>query len=159
MKMRMMGTAGLLVLMFPCGVWTQTVADRSTAANGQVVREIRDPHNGMRWLLERSIGNSGAPGRMVLLNDRESPEVCLSKSPNRQPDTKHEAQSPVIRTGDRLVIEDHSALVDARLEAISLSAAIQGAEFNARLTIGGTVVRAIAIAPGRAAFAAGAGER
>jgi flagella basal body P-ring formation protein FlgA len=59
----------------------------------------------------------------------------------------------VIRTGDALLVEEHTAVVDARLEAVALESAAKGARFKTRLEIGGKVVRAIAISPGRAGFA------
>jgi len=96
---------------------------------------------------------------MVLLKERaESANDPLANSGER-PKKNREAQAPMIRSGDKLVIEEHSALVEARLEAVSLGKAVQGAEFNARLAIGGKVVRAVAISPGRAAFATGAGAQ
>ena len=60
---------------------------------------------------------------------------------------------PMIRSGDALIVAEHTAVVDARLEATSLGPAVAGAEFPARLRIGGKVVRVIALAPGRAELA------
>jgi hypothetical protein len=60
---------------------------------------------------------------------------------------------PVIHAGDALIIEENSALVEARLEAVALGPAESGWAFNARLKIGGNVVRVVALGPGRAAFA------
>ena len=59
----------------------------------------------------------------------------------------------MIRTGDALLVEEHSAVVDTRLEAVALESATKGARFKARLKIGGKVVRAVAISPGRADLA------
>ena len=56
----------------------------------------------------------------------------------------------MIRAGERLVVEENSAVAVARLEAVALASAVIGSNFEARLTIGGMVVRAQAIAPGRA---------
>jgi hypothetical protein len=58
----------------------------------------------------------------------------------------------VIRTGDALIVEEHSPIIDARLQAVALGSAAPGDEFQARLTIGGKVVRVVAIAAGRAAL-------
>jgi hypothetical protein len=139
----------LLTFSPEVSVWAQAVParDQNIAAEARVFRTIRDPNNGMLWRLERALGNSARPGRMILLNDREKSQVNLPAG----------IQLPVIRSGDRLVIEESSALVEARLEAVALNAAAQGAEFNARLAIGGKVARAMALAPGRAAFATGEG--
>jgi hypothetical protein len=140
-----------MFLMFLCAAsaWTQDT---------KMIRIIRDPHNGMLWQLERGAhGNSGGPGRMVLLSDREASQVDLSRFPVGPAMTDQGTRRLVIRSGDRLVIEERSSLVDARLEAISLGAATQGAEFNARLLIGGKILRAVALGPGHAAFATGEG--
>jgi flagella basal body P-ring formation protein FlgA len=61
-------------------------------------------------------------------------------------------RGPVIFAGDRLVVEEHTARADAVLEARALSSAAPGAAFNARLTVGGRVVRAVALGPGHAAL-------
>jgi flagella basal body P-ring formation protein FlgA len=61
---------------------------------------------------------------------------------------------PVIRAGERLIVEESTAVVDARLEAVALGPAAIGSPLNVKLAIGGKVVRAVALAPGRAAFQA-----
>jgi hypothetical protein len=60
---------------------------------------------------------------------------------------------PMIRAGDHVRVEEHSAVVDARLEAVALGSASAGSVFNVRLAIGGKVMRAIADGPGRATLA------
>ena len=52
-----------------------------------------------------------------------------------------------------MVVEEHTAVVDARLEAVALGPAAIGSPFEVRLKIGGKVVRVVALAPGRAALA------
>jgi hypothetical protein len=150
----------LLLLMTLCAVfvWAQAAAtgDRNTAVDAQTIRIIRDPHNGIRWLLERAAGNPGGPARLILLDD---PEATSSDSSKILGASTQAARPNVIHAGDRLVIEERSALVEARLEAVSLGTAVPGAEFNARLAIGGKVVRAVALEPGLAAFAAAWGAR
>jgi flagella basal body P-ring formation protein FlgA len=59
----------------------------------------------------------------------------------------------IIRGGDRLVVEQNTAVIEARLEAVALGPARRGATFQARLKIGGKVVRVVALAPGRAELA------
>ncbi len=66
---------------------------------------------------------------------------------------------PVIRAGDRLIVEEHTAVVDAALEAVRLNPAALGSTFKVRLKIGGKVLRAVALGPGRAALAAERGVR
>jgi flagella basal body P-ring formation protein FlgA len=66
---------------------------------------------------------------------------------------------PVIRAGDRLVVEENTAVIEARLEAVALGPAALGSSFDVRLKLGGKVARAVALAPGRAAFQAHAEVR
>jgi hypothetical protein len=102
--------------------------------SGQVVRVIDDGANGDRWLLVRDATNSGGPGRMVRLASAAAGSMIR----------------PVIHAGDALVVEEHTAVVDARLEATALGSAVIGAVFQARLKIGGEAVRVVALGPGRA---------
>ena len=139
-------------------------------AGGEVVREIDDPHTGARWLLSRDSIHPGGPGRMVLaaeargraLNNvgngvgnavRSEARVGIQGDPAQYQPASAPAQ-PVIRSGDRVIVEENTAVVEARLEAVALNPAAIGSGLNVRLTIGGRVVRAVALAPGRAAFAA-----
>jgi hypothetical protein len=113
---------------------------------GEIVREIDDPHTGAHWMLMRDPDHPAGPGRLVLAagthNDLRSghPEV--------------EPLRPVIRAGDRLVVEENTAVVESRLEAVALGPAVIGSPLDVRLKIGGKVIRAVALGPGRAAFQA-----
>jgi hypothetical protein len=51
-----------------------------------------------------------------------------------------------------VVVEETSAVAEARLGAVALESATEGSSFNARLEIGGKVVRVLALGPGRAVF-------
>jgi hypothetical protein len=62
--------------------------------------------------------------------------------------------APVIRAGDLIVVEEHTEVVDAVLEAVALGPAAEHGTLHARLRIGGRVVQATAVAPGRAQLAA-----
>jgi hypothetical protein len=117
-----------------------------------------DPQTGHRWLLERQMSEPGGPGRLVLAG--------VSAGSNERPNAgsraavagkgaagKSAAEIPVIRAGDRLVVEESTPVAEARLEAIALSPASAGLPLRVRLKIGGKVVRAIALAPGRAKLA------
>ena len=117
---------------------------------GEVVREIDDPHTGDRWLLVRNDQVPGGPGRMVLVAAHRNPS---GGNAVRAVAERHEATLlSVIRAGDRLIVEEHTARVDAVLEARALTPAALGDAFDVRLTIGGNRVRAIAMGPGRAAL-------
>lgn len=110
-----------------------------SAANPAPVREIDDPNSGARWLLYPS--KDGGPGRLVLVAN-SGPRGTATAAPI--------LPQPVIRAGDRIVLEEHTAVVDARLEAVALGPAAPGASLRVRLAVGGRVIAAVALAPGRA---------
>jgi hypothetical protein len=111
-------------------------------------REIDDPHSGAVWLLFRDSEHAGGPGRLVLAAQQSHTRSGAAKG--RAPIAESQ---PVIRPGDALIVEEHTAMVDARLEAIALGSAERDAQFKARLKIGGKVVRVTALGPGRAMLA------
>ena len=112
-----------------------------------VIREIEDPYLGDRWLLVRDREHPEGPGRLVLAQER----VPAKRPGAHAPD--HLLASPIIHAGDRITLEEHTAHVDAVLEAVSLGPAIPGGIFRARLQVGGRVVRAIASRAGHALLA------
>ena len=113
-----------------------------------VFREIDDPHSGVRWLLLRDAKNPGGPGRMVRTG---SSSLSQSGQEKRKVGTETPLV-PVIRPGDKLIVEEHTATVEAHLEGVALGTARAGSPLEVRLRIGGKVVRAVALAPGRAAL-------
>lgn len=108
-------------------------ADRPAAT---ALREIDDPYLGTRWLLVKDAAHPGGPGRLVLV-PRGAAETV-------------EAATPIIHAGDRVLVEEHTAVVDSVLEAVALGPARAGGQFPARLKVGGRVLRVAAVAPGRA---------
>jgi hypothetical protein len=131
-------------------------------ATGEVVREIDDPHSGARWFLMRDPSHPGGPGRMALAvrpgvqalnNSRSNPRIG-TQNDLRHYRLRNAPAQPAIRAGDSLVVEENTAVVETRLEAVALNPAAIGSPLNVRLAIGGKVVRAVAVAPGRAAFEA-----
>ncbi|MGA2276850.1 MAG: hypothetical protein ABSG00_04535 [Terracidiphilus sp.] len=114
----------------------------------EVLRVIDDPHSGARWLLVRNELAPGGPGRLVLSDAPGWQTAGKQKHPASR--VANGSGGPVIRSGDRLIVEEHTAIVDASLEAQALAPAEAGAVLNVRLTIGGRVLRAVAIGPGRA---------
>jgi len=132
--------------------------------SGAVVRVIDDPSTGNYWLLERDPRHPGGPGRLVLV-----PRKAGADGPGRagedagSPDAAEAPVliqlTPVIRAGDPLIVEENTPVVEARLEGVALGPAVLGATFEARLRIGGKVVRAVALGAGRAAFADEIGAR
>ena len=151
----------LLTVLSATAAQAQSVAAQQMQT--QTMRVIRDPHTAMQWLLETDPARPGGPGRLVLLDkqkssQRESVDIVkgiveeIAKSGQK-------LSSAVIRSGDRLIVEENSDIVEARLEAVALNSAIEGAELRVRLAIGGKILQAIAIGPGRAVIGANAGRR
>jgi hypothetical protein len=128
---------------------------------GSVLREIDDPSTGARWLLVRDPAHPEGPGRMVLsaLSSVGEGSAAADSTRERMSIASGQARHFVIRAGDALLVEEHSAAVDAQLEAVALGPAVLGAEFRARLRIGGKVVRVSALGPGRATFVDEKGAR
>jgi hypothetical protein len=133
----------------------QNVADRVTQAPITAVREIDDPHTGARWLLLHDPSHPGGPGRLALTSDVQNVGPVRVKDREGFPNATVIAvpPRPVIRGGDRLIVEENTAVVEARLEAMALGPAARGSSLQARLQIGGRVVRVVALGPGRAALA------
>jgi hypothetical protein len=126
------------------------VIEPAAFARDELVREIDDPSTGARWLLLRDDANPVGPGRLVLIAGLEKGFFTGLPPETLEPDR---AARPLIQKGDALIVEEHSPIVDARLEAVALSSAIVGGEFQARLKIGGKLVRVVAMAAGRGALA------
>ena len=132
--------------------WTQDATTKTGTQAGadahvRILREIRDPHSGARWLVTADPDNPAGPGRVVLAGGAG----------------RAEAPVPVIHQGDRVVVEEHTAAADGSMEATALEPASAGSGFAVRLRVGGRVLRAVALAPGRAALVgsipAGKGRR
>ena len=127
--------------------------------SGKIYREIADPFTGARWLLLKDSNHPGGPGRLVLAPESGGmPSVSPTRGIETGPLLNAVALVPVIRSGDRLIIEEHSAVVDEQLGAVALGPAAKGSTFEVRLEIGGKVFHAVALGRGRAAFAPADGE-
>jgi len=154
------GVLGAMVLVaaVPPGAFSKTPGESKAAqsdsfdrhasdraqAGISILREIDDPHSGARWLLLMDAHHPGGPGRLVLAD-----AMGNTLSPSRRDGKKAEDHiQPVIHAGEKLILEEHSPVVDARLDAIALNPAAVGGMLRVRLVIGGSVVRALAVAPG-----------
>lgn len=124
-------------------------AETVPTPGGNVLREIEDPATGDLWLLLRDPSRPAGPGRLLLARQRTG-------SQRRMGDARAlavpDGRRPVIHTGDVLMVEEHTPVVDARLQGVALGPAVEGAYFRVRLKIGGKVVRVMAVAPGHAVF-------
>jgi hypothetical protein len=140
-----------------------------TTAEVSALRTIDDPPTGHRWLLMRDAEHPGGPGKLVLSTEAP-PSVgasgvvsgaggSMALRPTLSTSAKAlvsgGAAQPQIRSGDRLLVEEHSQVADVQLMAVALGPAMIGSVFKARLEIGGKVVSVVAVGPGRASFAAG----
>ena len=150
-----LGHPGAMVILSPAN---STQPDR--LPDSDLVREIRDPHTGDRWLLMRDPSRPGGPGRMVLasIGGASKPAAADLKVKAVLQAEKH-LPLPVIHTGDRLIVEENTPVVEARLEAVALGSALPGLPLKVRLVIGGRIVRTLALAPGHAALAQESGWR
>jgi hypothetical protein len=121
----------------------------SGLAPADIFREIDDPHTGARWLLMRNREHPAGPGRLVLVG------VAGSSTRNPGPTGAEVLPAPalpVIHAGDTVMVEEKTAVVEAHLEAVALGPAVIGTPLEVRLKIGGRVLRAVALGPGRAAI-------
>jgi hypothetical protein len=135
-------------------VSTQTVIDESSAPlvprpAGTVLRQIDDPAAHGSWLLVRDPIHLAGPGKWIW----EPRAHSAQDSDQDAAAYTRVAIKPVILAGDRLVVEEETPVVDARMAATALSPAQAGAALRVRLDIGGKTMRAIAIGPGRARLA------
>jgi len=121
---------------------TSAPVSAPTVPDGEIIREIDDPRNGDRWLLVRDDSHPGGPGLLLL--------ASAAQIKNRQASPQPAAEPPIIRAGDRVIVEENTAVAEARLEAVALNPAWPGSLFSVRLTMGGRVLRVLAAGPGRA---------
>ena len=127
------------------------------SAPDAVVREIDDPHTGAHWLLIRDPSHPGGPGRLLRAEGPHNPsrQRNLARKDGAGVEPSHVELHAVLHAGDRLIVEEHSPTVEARLEAVALGPAVIGSALNVRLSMGGKVVRAVVLAPGRAVLQPG----
>jgi hypothetical protein len=123
---------------------------RDAAANDLFNRALENPHRVMRpvddgslrWLLIKNQQDPSGPGRLL-------PVQALSRI------SAADSVRCVIKAGDRVIAEEHTAGFDARFEAIALESTYLGAHLNVRLKLGGKTVDAIAKGPGLVVLATG----
>ncbi len=118
---------------------------------GEALREIDDAATGDLWLLVRDPARPAGPGRLLLV--RHGDRLKAGAGGKTFTPAPVLAQ-PIVRAGGQVLVEEHTPVVEARLEAVALEPAVRGATFRARLVIGGAVVRATAVSPGHAVLGA-----
>jgi hypothetical protein len=109
----------------------------------RVFREIRDPNTGAHWMLLKNAQNPAGPGRIVPAAKAGSDMGSIAPA---------ELPAIVIHPGDRLVVEEHTPVLEAHLEGTAINSAMTGSCLAVRLKVGRKVVRAVAIEAGRAAL-------
>ena len=151
----------ILTGMAVVAMWPPTFARGQNHGRiaGEVVRVIDDGATGDRWVLMHNGADRGGPGRMMRIERADTGSMDGARSKPAQGSAERPAHAaansamhPVIRAGEAVVVEEHSEVVDARLEATALGSAAAGDEFYARLKIGGEAVRVKALGPGRASL-------
>lgn len=143
----------LLAAMLVAGAQTQgnAPAPADTApASGGPVREIHDPQTGQRWVLLKDAEHPRWPARLVPVEGPRDAEGVMAAAV---------LPKPVIRGGDAIVVEENTPVLEAKYDAVALSAAERGKAMNARLKVNGKVVHVVALGPGRAALAVNSGGR
>lgn len=134
------------------------VKDEGDPASSVHLRAQRETDDlGSRWILTRDPVHPGAPGRWCRLAEEHRDPGTPPKTARVESQSTAATRPVVIHGGDRLIVVDHSAVVEARFDAVALDAAIVGAESHARLRFNGKIVRVVAVGPGRATLAAVAG--
>ena len=127
------------------------------ATLGDLYAEIDDPANGDRWLLVRNKENPAGPGRLLRIPKGEQlaelPSLGYVRAFARPAAQLVKLPPPVIRNGERITVEEHTAVADLQMEALAMGPAQLGARFYARLSVGGSILQVEAIAPGRARLA------
>lgn len=123
----------------------------SARTSSDIIREIDDPATGDNWLLERDEQHPGGPGRLVLIahEGKSFAPVKDPVEPGRE-SSDFGTLPALIHSGDHLTVEEHTNVADVVLEATAMSPARRGETFSVRLSFGGHVMNAIAVAPGHA---------
>ena len=131
-----------------------TIAGTLPIDPASAVRSIGDPSTGHHWLLLRNPALPGGPGLLVPGVLPIQSEDAKALPGTRQSTPSSISLTPVIRAGDRILLESHSTRIDTWLEAVALEPARLGSLLRARLLSSGRTVRAVASGPGRASLAA-----
>jgi hypothetical protein len=161
-------------------------SSRSVARGGQAgsrdpvpaIREIDDPHTGVRWELRRDPSHPGGPGLLTEIPGTEGGEGrpglrteipgteggegrpgLLTEIPGTEGGEGSRGkqgparQTPAVRAGDRVLIDEDSPIAVIHLEAVALRPALIGSEILVRLAPSGSLFHAVVLGPGRATLA------
>lgn len=146
----------LMVFLCMAGVGLRLYsAERSGAAEGanpthevpegegrsRAVRMIDDPSTHQRWVLLKDQNHAAGPARLVPVTSDLDPAVWhwLPSHP-----------VPVIHSGDRITVTQHTSVCDLHLEAVALGSAARGNVLRVRLKTSGRILPVMANDAGRA---------
>lgn len=169
MKRRMIPTIVFLVLLaVPLigqsrgAVSAEGIGADKQSSNGcqlETTRVIADATTHRLWLLKRNYKRPAAPASLVPLSTESPCAFFLTKACGECSHLKSHGQVvPVIRAGDTLILSEHTAVSDLRVEAVALSAADAGEVMTVRMKAGGRLFHALVTAPGQATLLVRAGE-
>jgi hypothetical protein len=132
---------------------SSAAAGKPAAGEEKSMHVLDDVNTGDRWVLTRDTAHPGGPGRLLRLDrpvriDRQDRQECVDGS---EPVANRAVVKPVmvIRGGDRVVVEEKTAAIEARLQGVALAPAGVGELVNVRLTAGGWLVRGMVEESGR----------
>lgn len=114
----------------------------------RVIRSFEDAGTHQSWTVVQDKKQPAAPARLV--GAAILPTAGRASAEESGEESLQMASRLIIHSGDSLIVDEHTAIVDARLQATALGAAAQGERLRVRLKIGDRIVPAIAIEPGRA---------
>jgi hypothetical protein len=153
-------------------------SDLSASAGSAGSREFFDPCLRSHWQLQTNPAHPEQPGRLVLVN----PNGAHPGQPARAPgelvsptshfvegriNPAHAASPPIIRAGDRVIVNQQTRVLHAHLSAIALESATPGQRIRVRLAAGtpsarvldATIITVLATAPGQAQWPTDEGTR
>ena len=121
------------------------------------IRVIVDPHTHAQWLVERDSARPFRPARIRLITPAE---VCpFTRSGHEAFRPFSSLRAAVIHAGEQVEVIEHTATVEARLEAIALSEAAVGETILVRLKANKRTVRGISLGSGFVALSPGPDRR
>ncbi len=118
-----------------------------------------DVVTGSRWLMISDPVHPGGPARLVRNASIPGyrPTVWARSDPAR-PDIR-KPEEAIVRAGDALLVEEHTTEADVVLHAVALAPAWAGQALMVQIVPGHSVVRAIAVSPGKARLAPSTGNK
>jgi hypothetical protein len=147
------GSRGIAQTTIPSQTGFVNTAPRILYMPGKrsIFREIVDPHSREHWVLLHDVVHPEGPGRLV--PTKPEGEVRAFGSGGETSKETPAVLAPCIHVGDKVVVEEHTVAAEGYLEAVAMEPAATGSPLHVRLKIGGKVVRAVALAPGKAELA------